>query len=337
MTAFFMDQDAYIMTKIALIYMGGTIGCIGEPLSPMPETTFIPHLQHFLALQPNIECFQAPVIKDSSACTAEDWLKLIQQIQSLQQQNYQHFIVLHGTDTLSYAAALLAQCLQQSCHVILTGSQYPLLNLQGTQLREFTDAVDNLNTAVQQIERVAAGVYLAFHHQVYHAQTAFKAHTTDLYAFRGLPAEQSLPNRSVSPILSVQLVHLQKVRELNILNWMIMPTELHQLELHLHTLQTAPPHFLILQAFGTGNLAVNANIIEQFKALQQQGCCIILATQVVLGQIDQRYAISQWVKDAGLLLSDSATQADLYAKIVKIYLQYPTSQQWHDHWYNHPE
>jgi len=39
-----------MMKKIALIYMGGTFGCIGDPLSPMPAEQFIPKLQHVLPL-----------------------------------------------------------------------------------------------------------------------------------------------------------------------------------------------------------------------------------------------------------------------------------------------
>ena len=71
------------MKKIALIYMGGTFGCIGEPLQPMPAEDFIPKLTHVLPIHLDIECFIAPVIKDSSACMAADWLLLIQQIQQL--------------------------------------------------------------------------------------------------------------------------------------------------------------------------------------------------------------------------------------------------------------
>ena len=49
MTAFFM------MKKIALIYMGGTFGCTGEPLSPMPAERFIPQLKRVLPLNMDIE------------------------------------------------------------------------------------------------------------------------------------------------------------------------------------------------------------------------------------------------------------------------------------------
>ena len=180
------------MKKIALIYMGGTFGCIGEPLSPMPAEDFIPQLQRILPLNLEIEYFVALSIKDSSACTATDWLKLIQLIQSLQLKHYQYFVVIHGTDTLSYASATLARFIGQSAHVVLTGSQYPLLNVSGTQTREFTDAMDNLNFALDAVVTMPVGVYLAFHRQLLHAQTALKQHTTELNAFAGQNAQVNL-------------------------------------------------------------------------------------------------------------------------------------------------
>ncbi|OTG95792.1 L-asparaginase 1 [Acinetobacter sp. ANC 3832] len=321
-----------MMKKIALIYMGGTFGCVGEPLAPMPEELFFPQLKRILPIHYKIECFKAPSIIDSSACTAEDWLKLIQQIQSLQQQNYQHFVVIHGTDTLSYASAVLAQFLQQSCHVILTGSQYPLLNIQGDNSREFTDAIDNLITALDQVVKVPAGVYLAFYHQVFHANTVLKVHTTALDAFRGQKIDQNIePTNQVA--YSIQVSDLEKSKSLNISNMMMLPIEKQQLNQNLKNLLFSPPHFLVIQAYGVGNLAVNQDIIETLKALQQKNCLIILATQVPFGGLDQRYAISHWVKDAKIIVSNAKSQADLYAKILKIYLQYPTSEQWHDHWY----
>lgn len=321
--------------KIALIYMGGTFGCIGEPLAPMPEHQFIPQLKRILPPQLKIECFKAPSIKDSSACTAIDWLMLIQQIQSLQLQNFEHFVVIHGTDTLSYAAATLSRFLAESCHVILTGSQYPLLNLQGDDTRDFTDAIDNLNTALDAITKLPVGVYVTFFHQVIHARTALKTHSTALDAFRGLKAEEPIDHDST--VIQIQLSHIEKAKSLNIVNWMMVPTELLQFENNLNSLLQQPPEFLVIQAYGVGNLAVNEMIIQSFKNLQAKGCQIILSTQVPLGGMDQRYAISQWIQDSKILVSDALSQADLYAKILKIYLQYPTSQQWHDHWYDHPE
>ena len=320
------------MKKIALIYMGGTFGCIGEPLSPMPAEDFIPQLQRILPLNLAIECFVAPSIKDSSACTATDWLKLIQLIQSLQLKHYQHFVVIHGTDTLSYASATLARFIGQSAHVVLTGSQYPLLNVSGTQTREFTDAMDNLNFALDAVVTTPVGVYLAFHHQLLHAQTALKQHTTELNAFAGQNAQVNL-----ATIQHSYIVHehdIAKAAAFNCLSFMLQPLAIEQHIANLKNLQQQSPHALILQGFGTGNLAVNAEFISTLQAIQTQGCAIILTTQVPFGTIDQRYAISEWIQHANIIISDCLGHADLYAKALKMYLQYDSVDQWHAHWHD---
>ena len=320
------------MKKIALIYMGGTFGCIGEPLSPMPAEDFIPQLQRILPLNLAIECFVAPSIKDSSACTATDWLKLIQLIQSLQLKHYQHFVVIHGTDTLSYASATLARFIGQSAHVVLTGSQYPLLNVSATQTREFTDAMDNLNFALDAVVTTPVGVYLAFHHQLLHAQTALKQHTTELNAFAGQNAQINL-----ATIQHSYIVHehdIAKAATFNCLSFMLQPLAIEQHIANLKNLQQQTPHALILQGFGTGNLAVNAEFISTLQAIQMQGCAIILTTQVPFGTIDQRYAISEWIQHANIIISDCLGHADLYAKALKMYLQYDSVDQWHAHWHD---
>ena len=324
MTAFFM------MKKIALIYMGGTFGCTGEPLSPMPAERFIPQLKRVLPLNMDIECFTAPVIKDSSACIGTDWLELIQFIQQLQLKQFNHFVVIHGTDTLSYAAAVLSRFITQSAHVVLTGSQYPLLNIQGADNREFSDAMDNLNFALESVLHAKAGVYLAFHHQLLHAASVLKTHTTELNAFSGTSATAEWENTEKSHTVSEQ--DIEKSRRFNCLNLMMQPIATEHLLFNLSLLQNNPPDCLILQGFGTGNIAVNQEIIQKLQQIQSQGCPVILTTQVSYGQMDQRYAVSSWIKDAELLISDCHGHADLYAKTLKMYLQYDAVQQWHEHW-----
>ena len=321
------------MKKIALIYMGGTFGCIGEPLSPMPASDFIPKLCKVLPFHLSVDCFTAPTIRDSSAATAQDWLLLIQKIQALQLKQYEHFIVIHGTDTLTYAAATLARFLQNSCHVILTGSQYPLLNIQGTDNRDFTDAIHNLNTALEYIPKVQTGVYLAFHHQIFHATTTVKIHTTELRAFHGAIADHPSNQAEKSQFIVLD-EHIERSKQLNIVNWMMQPIEIEKLNQNLGNLKINTPDVLILQGYGTGNISVNHQTIQNLIKLQEQGCFVVLDTQVPFGGLDQRYAISQWIKQANIMINDANSHSDLYAKILKMYLQYPSSDQWYDHWYD---
>ncbi len=48
--------------------------------------------------------------------------------------------------------------------------------------------------------------------------------------------------------------------------------------------------------------------------------------------MQQRYAISQWLQDSKILISDCQSHADLYAKALKMYLQYDSLAQWYAHW-----
>ena len=322
-----------MMKKIALIYMGGTFGCIGEPLMPMPQQEFLPVLTKVIPSHLSVECFAAPSIKDSSACTATDWLKLVQQIQQLQLKGFQHFVIIHGTDTLSYAAATLARFLGHSCHAIITGSQYPLLNIEGNNTREFTDAIGNLYFALEQVLNLPSGVYLAFHQQIFHAQTTLKAHTTELDAFVGIKAEQFC--KTTSDYFIVKDEQIEQADQLSLLNLMLQPIAKEQLILQLKNILIAPPHFLVLQGFGTGNIAINDEILSLFEQLYQRQCLPIISTQVTFGQLDQRYAVSSWIQTAKVLLNDCHSHADLYAKTLQMYLKYPTHEQWFEHWHQH--
>ncbi|MCU4580556.1 asparaginase [Acinetobacter gyllenbergii] len=322
-----------MMKTIALIYMGGTFGCIGEPLMPMPEQDFLPLLAKVIPAHLQVECFAAPSIKDSSACTATDWLQLVQQIQQLQLNGFQHFVIIHGTDTLSYAAATLARFLGHSCHAIITGSQYPLLNIEGNDTREFTDAIGNLYLALEQVLALPSGVYLAFHEQVFHAQSTLKAHTTELDAFVGIKADQRCD--TTADALIVQNQQIDQAAQLSVLNLMLQPIAKQQFILQLNNLLLSPPDFLILQGFGTGNIAVNDEILAIFEQLYQKQCLPIISTQVTFGQIDQRYAVSSWIQSAKVLVNDCHSHADLYAKVLQMYLKYPTHEQWFEHWHQH--
>ncbi len=319
-----------MMKRIALIYMGGTFGCVGEPLAPMAAADFIPQLEATLAHHPHIDCLVAPSIKDSSACTATDWLQLVQYIQTLQQAGYAHFVIIHGTDTLSYAAAVLARCLARSAHVVLTGSQYPLLNSEGQGVREFSDAFDNLATALDAVQNCEAGVYLAFHQKVFHAQTALKQHSTELDAFAGRSAYS--PFTCQYAAYTVHDDDIEKAKSFGCVSIMMQPIALEQ-QIHLlHAFVQKPPAFLILQGFGIGNIAANAALIDSLEQLYAAGCIPLLTTQVPFGQMESRYAVSAWTENAKIIRSDCASHADLYAKALKMYLQYASPDERWAHW-----
>ena len=96
-----------------------------------------------------------------------------------------------------------------------------------------------------------------------------------------------------------------------------------------------PPQFLVLQAFGSGNIAINNDILALFDSLYLQRCICIISSQVPFGTLAQHYAVSTWMQTAKVLMNDGHSHADLYAKALQMYLKYPTHPQRFEQWAQH--
>jgi len=132
--------------KILILYTGGTIGMQGSDNGYVPVTGFEALLRQQLrtgATQqlPDFEVQELDQLIDSSNLQPAHWTELAERLSS-QWQQYDGFILLHGTDTMAYTASALSFMLRGTDKpVIITGSQIPLSELRN-------DALDNLITAL---------------------------------------------------------------------------------------------------------------------------------------------------------------------------------------------
>jgi len=127
----------YNSKPVCIIYTGGTIGMIKDGASddlhadyliaehvndivtPLrTKLSSLPFNMHFFGMEPTI---------DSSNIKIQDWYKLGKIIEE-QIQNYQGFVILHGTNTLAYSSSMLSFLLNDflTVPVIFTGSEVPL-------------------------------------------------------------------------------------------------------------------------------------------------------------------------------------------------------------------
>lgn len=89
-----------------------------------------------------LDSFRLDPIIDSSNMSPEYWIRLVEVIEK-NYQSYDSFIVLHGTDTMSYTASALSFMLENLAKpIILTGSQLPLGMIR-------TDGRENIIGAVE--------------------------------------------------------------------------------------------------------------------------------------------------------------------------------------------
>ena len=132
--------------KVLLIYTGGTIGMGCNPLTRALEPLDFEHLSknmpEFKYLNTSIDTYHFSPPVDSSDMTPRMWAHLVRII-SMNYNDYDGFVVLHGTDTMAYTASALSFMLENLTKpVILTGSQLPI-----GQLR--TDGKENLVTSIE--------------------------------------------------------------------------------------------------------------------------------------------------------------------------------------------
>lgn len=173
-------------SSVLLIYTGGTIGMHTDPQSgalvPFDFNHIYEEFPSLRRLEVDIEVLPFEPI-DSSNASSELWVRLAENIRD-NYERFDGFVVLHGTDTMSYSASALSFMLHNLAKpVVFTGSQIPIGVLR-------TDGRENLITA---IEIAAAkdskgraevpGVSLYFQNRLFRGNRTTKQSAEELSAF----------------------------------------------------------------------------------------------------------------------------------------------------------
>ena len=132
--------------RVLIIYTGGTIGMMQNPVTgahePLDFSHLFSHVPELSQVKINYTTHQFDPPLDSSNMNPELWKKLAMIIVE-NYDDYDGFVVLHGTDTMAYTASALSYMLQNlSKPVVLTGSQLPIGVLR-------TDGKENLITSIE--------------------------------------------------------------------------------------------------------------------------------------------------------------------------------------------
>ena len=169
------------MKRVLVIATGGTIASAEEGSGLAPALTgeqlvaFVPEVAQVC----HVEVAQVMNV-DSTNMRPEGWLTIAGEVRR-SYDDFDGFVVLHGTDTLAYTAAGLSYLVQGSPKpVVLTGSQLPMGD-------PGTDGKRNLLDAVRvACDDAAAGVMVAFGGKVISGTAARKVRTRSLEAFDSL-------------------------------------------------------------------------------------------------------------------------------------------------------
>ena len=302
--------------KIYIAYTGGTIGMQRSQHGYIPQPGF---MADCLAGMPEFHRTEMPgyhiheyePLIDSSDMTPADWQRIAEDIRD-HYDDYDGFVVLHGTDTMSFTASALSFMLEGlGKPVIITGSQIPLAELRSDGQQNLLNAL--FLAANYPIHEVA----LFFNNQLFRGNRSTKVHADGFHAFDS-------PN--FPPLLEagiqIQLVagQLGSTGDSQLRLHGVTPQPIGVVTLYpgisfevIANLLQQPVKALILLTYGVGNAPQDERLLSQLREASQRGVIILNLSQCLRGRVNMGgYATGNALAEAGVISGfDMTTEAAL--------------------------
>lgn len=308
--------------KVLIINTGGTISCLKtdhgyEPVSGYVEKALatIPALQH--QGMPDYVIQEYHPLLDSSNMTPTEWNRIARDIATAYDE-YDGFVVFHGTDTMAYTAAALSFMLENlSKPVILTGSQLPLAEVR-------SDGMDNIIAALWICAHHALyEVCVYFNQQLLRGNRTQKISAQEFHAFDS-PNYPHLAKIGVTIQLDQHLLmasptqpfRLQAISMHFIANFRLFPG--FSTEVLAYFLLQKPLEGLILETYGAGNAQNNdPRFLQLLKDACERGVIIVNCTQCQHGRVVMnQYATGYTLKEAGVISAHDMTPEAAHCKLL---------------------
>jgi len=311
---------------ILLIYTGGTIGMIKDfETGALRNFNFNELLQHIPELK-LLDCeidtisFAEPI--DSSNMNAGYWADLATIIDT-EYDNFDGFVVLHGSDTMSYTASALSFMLENlGKPVVFTGSQLPIGDLR-------TDAKENLITSIQIAALQERGrskiaeVCLYFEYKLYRANRTTKINAEHFEAFASLnyPAlvESGVHLEVNTPALYVP----NRRKKFKVHTTMTSGVILLKMfpgidkETVTHILSFENLQGLVLETYGSGNTTTEPWFLEAIRGVIKKNIPVINVTQCSGGSVAMGlYETSTALKRMGVISGKDCTTEAALSKLM---------------------
>ena len=306
--------------RIYLIHTGGTIGMhktdrgyaplrgyLEKQLSAMPELKD--------SMMPEFEIFEHDPLLDSANIDWQTWLSIAWEIES-NYDDFDGFVVLHGTDTMSYSASAMQFMLEGlNKPVIFTGSQIPLCEFRH-------DARENLITSMYIASQFnIPEVCICFGDHLFRGCRTTKIRATGFEAF---DSPNYPPLGSVGTEIEIDWKSVRKAEKVSKNRLFVdkyTPPPVAAIRLFpgispgiLRNIVQPPIKGLIVEAFGVGNCpSNNSELLKVFKEAVDRGLVIVACSQCVQGEVKLgTYEAGHALAESGVLSGqDMTTEAAL--------------------------
>jgi L-asparaginase len=313
------------MKKILLIHTGGTFGMM--PLQPSQALAPADIQELILKYLPDIRTiasidFEVAFNIDSSNIQVEHWQKLGRLIKEKYQQ-YDGFVIIHGTDAMVYSASALSFMLQGlDKPVILTGSQRPLALIR-------SDARSNLINSIELATRDIPEVGIFFGTMLFRGNRTIKISNTSYKAFAS-PNNPALAEVGLDINLSKYILQPgSKLTYRDSFDDHVLCFRFHPglSPKYLASFIDSPLRGIVIDALGVGNVSILTNsLIPWIKRMTEAGKIVVINSQSPYGIVDlSRYECGHQIEDAGGIPALDMTTACSLIKLMFLFGHIPSN------------
>ena len=313
--------------SILIIYTGGTIGMKQDPVDfTLKPFNFgqilseVPEIRKFVC---RVDTYSFSPLIDSSDAQPEFWIDLARLIKK-EYANYDGFVVLHGTDTMSFTASALSFMLENlEKPVVFTGSQLPIGMLRTDGKENLISAVEIASAADEQGRPIVPEVTVFFDSHLYRGNRTIKYSAENFWAFRSENA----------PALADTGIHIKyNIDEIRYPKQYGNPLKISEtLDTDVAILKIFPGmrenmvralvgtkglRALILETFGSGNAPTQKWFLDIISEADRRGLIIMNITQCIAGCVDmEAYATGIELKKMGVVSGYDSTLEAALAKL----------------------
>lgn len=302
------------MKKILLLATGGTIASVEGNEGLAPGLT-AEELLHFLPESPSNVNIDGKILMniDSTNLQPEHWVMIANAIYK-HYDEYDGFVITHGTDTLAFTSSALSYMLQGlKKPVVLTGSQVPISFKK-------TDAKKNVADALRFASEDIGGVYIVFDGRVILGTRAVKMRTKSYDAFESInhPYVAYINKNEVKyhwkPEPSSGPMSLNTNLCTDVFLMKLYPGTKPEIFDCLKNLYKG----IIIESFGNGGLPFEGrNLLPKLQELTEQGIAVVITTQCLEeGEDLLLYEVGRKVAQYKVILSGDMNTEAIVAKLM---------------------
>ena len=317
------------MTKssILMIYTGGTIGMKQDPvdmtLKPFDFSQILDEVPELKKFAFRVDAFTFNPLIDSSDVEPSMWQKLAGLIKE-RYDDYDGFVILHGTDTMAYSASALSFMLENlSKPVVFTGSQLPIGVPRTDGKENLVSAVEIASARDSSGHSIVPEVSIYFNSKLLRGNRSTKTSSEAFSAFSS-PNFPSLAEAGISIKYDLGAIRRPDFWEEPLKISTELDTRVSILKIHPGITPQVMRYFLcgpetravILETYGSGNAPSKQWFTDIIREASEMDKIIMNVTQCLSGTVDMSiYATGKALKELGVISGQDITTEGALGKL----------------------